>query len=89
MSVVLLEKATVTRFIPDTVWCKTTRNPGPRTGNRVLTMRMRDSRRWLNRYREQAMDLATEEAKRAPLKSFLQSVMYVLTYASETSRRLP
>ena len=52
-------------------------------------MRMRDSRRWLNRYREQAMDLAIEEAKRAPLRSFLQSVMYAFTYASDTGRRLP
>lgn len=87
--IAIVERGQVTRFIAETHWQPPWRSPTPSTGNRLVTMRMRDQRRWLYRYREEMLQLALEEAKRAPLRTFLRSVFFAVNYASEVGKRLP
>ena len=85
---ILHEHGHITRFIVDTTWASPFRH-GVRTGNRAITMRMRDARRWVNIYRKGAELRAFEEARKRPLRTFLSALHYLLAYVNEANRRLP
>jgi hypothetical protein len=87
--VTIVKRGEVTRLIQETQWQAPWRGPAPHTGNRMVTLRVRDQRRWLYRYRQEAEDRAAEDAKRAPLRTFLRSVFFAVNYASEVGKRLP
>ena len=54
--------------------------------NRMTRMRLRDGRRWVNLYREQALEAAIEEAR---TRSFLGSLYFAVTMMTKQLRVSP